>query len=231
MTVVVALRRTVIGPGAAGLLSAVALLARRPSVTRGTALCDALPALTRAELVVVELAARDQERVTELSQVRARIPCPVVAVVATGDSTDRIAALEAGADGCLNWPADPRELASVCRALLRLARCSSPSGRTDQGPTFVSPDIEIDLQRRYVASDGKVHGLSPTEVGILRLLLAAPNQVIPYGRVLQEVWGEAGVDNHLLREAVRRLRKKVEPDPAHPRHLLTTPWVGLRFRP
>jgi two-component system, OmpR family, KDP operon response regulator KdpE len=231
LSVVVALRRSGNGANASGLLAAAAPLAPEPTVTRGAGLRDALPALTRAELVLVELVARDQQRLRELEDLRGRIPCPVVAVVLAGDPVDRVAALEAGADGCLSWPADPRELVSVCRALIRLVRSSVSDNHTSLGSSYVSSDIEIDLQRRYVVNAGKVQGLSPTEVGVLRLLLASPDQVIPYGRVLQEVWGEAGVDNHLLREAIRRLRKKMEPDPAHPRHLLTTPWVGLRFRP
>ena len=228
---VVALRRPGGAIGGAPLLTAIAGLSHRPTVTRGAALRDALPAIARADLLVVELLGRDQERLSEIDDLRDRVACPILAIAHSADPADRIAALESGADTCLSWPIDPRELVAVCRALMRLAGRGAGVSRGEDGLRFSSDDLEIDLGRRYVSAGGRTFGLSPTEVGILRLLLATPDQIVPYGRGLQEVWGEAGMDNHLLREAIRRLRKKIEREPSRPRHLLTTPWVGIRFRP
>jgi two-component system KDP operon response regulator KdpE len=91
-------------------------------------------------------------------------------------------------------------------------------------------EIEINLATRRVVSGGRETRLTPKEFGLLQYLLANPNVPIPHGRLLQAVWGpDYGDQVEYLRVFVNQLRKKIEPNPAQPKYLLTEPWVGYRF--
>jgi two-component system KDP operon response regulator KdpE len=139
---------------------------------------------------------------------------------------DKVAALDAGADDYITKPFSTPELMARIRAALRRMP-SSPEG----GPHSVQLDnIEINLATRRVVSNGREVRLTPKEFGLLQYLLANPNVPIPHGRLLQAVWGpDYGDQVEYLRVFMNQLRKKIEPDPAHPRYLLTEPWVGYRF--
>jgi two-component system KDP operon response regulator KdpE len=139
---------------------------------------------------------------------------------------DKVAALDAGADDYITKPFSTPELMARIRAALRRMP-SSPEG----GPQSVQlDDIEINLATRRVISNGREVRLTPKEFGLLQYLLANPNVPIPHGRLLQAVWGpDYGDQVEYLRVFMNQLRKKIEPDPAHPRYLLTEPWVGYRF--
>jgi len=139
---------------------------------------------------------------------------------------DKVAALDAGADDYITKPFSTPELMARIRAALRRMP-SSPEG----GPQSVQLDnIEINLATRRVISNGREVRLTPKEFGLLQYLLANPNVPIPHGRLLQAVWGpDYGDQVEYLRVFMNQLRKKIEPDPAHPRYLLTEPWVGYRF--
>jgi two-component system, OmpR family, KDP operon response regulator KdpE len=139
---------------------------------------------------------------------------------------DKVAALDAGADDYITKPFSTPELMARIRAALRRMP-SSPEG----GPQSVQlDDIEINLATRRVITNGREVRLTPKEFGLLQYLLANPNVPIPHGRLLQAVWGpDYGDQVEYLRVFMNQLRKKIEPDPAHPRYLLTEPWVGYRF--
>jgi two-component system, OmpR family, KDP operon response regulator KdpE len=139
---------------------------------------------------------------------------------------DKVAALDAGADDYITKPFSTPELMARIRAALRRMP-SSPEG----GPQSVQlDDVEINLATRRVISNGREVRLTPKEFGLLQYLLANPNVPIPHGRLLQAVWGpDYGDQVEYLRVFMNQLRKKIEPDPAHPRYLLTEPWVGYRF--
>jgi len=139
---------------------------------------------------------------------------------------DKVAALDAGADDYITKPFSTPELMARIRAALRRMP-SSPEG----GPQSVQlGDTEINLATRRVISNGREIRLTPKEFGLLQYLLANPNVPIPHGRLLQAVWGpDYGDQVEYLRVFMNQLRKKIEPDPAHPRYLLTEPWVGYRF--
>jgi two-component system, OmpR family, KDP operon response regulator KdpE len=139
---------------------------------------------------------------------------------------DKVAALDAGADDYITKPFSTPELLARIRAALRRMP-SSPEG----GPQSVQlENIEINLATRRVISGGRESRLTPKEYGLLQYLLANPNVPIPHGRLLQAVWGpDYGDQVEYLRVFINQLRKKIEPDPAHPRYLLTEPWVGYRF--
>ncbi len=139
---------------------------------------------------------------------------------------DKVAALDAGADDYVTKPFSTPELLARIRAALRRMPSSA-----EGGPQSVHLDnIEINLATRRVISGGREIRLTPKEFGLLQYLLANPNVPIRHGRLLQAVWGpDYGDQVEYLRVFVNQLRKKIEPDPAHPRYLLTEPWVGYRF--
>ncbi len=139
---------------------------------------------------------------------------------------DKVAALDAGADDYITKPFSTPELLARIRASLRRMP-SSP----ESGPQVIQLDgVEINLATRRVISGGREVRLTPKEFGLLQYLLANPNVPIPHGRLLQAVWGpDYGDQVEYLRVFMNQLRKKIEPNPAEPKYLLTEPWVGYRF--
>jgi two-component system, OmpR family, KDP operon response regulator KdpE len=119
----------------------------------------------------------------------------------------------------------PELLARVRAALRRVP--ASPEG----GPESIHLDgVEINFSTRRVIADGREVRLTPKQFDVLHFLASNPNVPIPHGRLLQAVWGpDYGNQVEYLRVFVNQLRKKIEPDPSHPRYLLTEPWVGYRF--
>jgi two-component system KDP operon response regulator KdpE len=150
----------------------------------------------------------------------------IIMLTVRDSEQDKVAALDAGADDYITKPFSTPELLARIRAALRRMP-ATPEG----GPQSVHlDDIEINLATRRVISGGRETRLTPKEFGLLQYLLANPNVPIPHGRLLQAVWGpDYGDQVEYLRVFVNQLRKKIEPDPAHPRYLLTEPWVGYRF--
>jgi two-component system KDP operon response regulator KdpE len=150
----------------------------------------------------------------------------IIMLTVRDSEQDKVAALDAGADDYITKPFSTPELLARIRAALRRMP-SSPEG----GPQSVQlDDIEINLATRRVISGGKEVRLTPKEFGLLQYLLANPNVPIPHGRLLQAVWGpDYGDQVEYLRVFMNQLRKKIEPNPAQPKYLLTEPWVGYRF--
>jgi two-component system KDP operon response regulator KdpE len=158
--------------------------------------------------------------------IRAGSEVSIIMLTVRDSEHDKVAALDAGADDYITKPFSTPELLARIRAALRRMP-SSPEG----GPQSVQlENIEINLATRRVISGGRESRLTPKEYGLLQYLLANPNVPIPHGRLLQAVWGpDYGDQVEYLRVFINQLRKKIEPDPAHPRYLLTEPWVGYRF--
>jgi two-component system, OmpR family, KDP operon response regulator KdpE len=139
---------------------------------------------------------------------------------------DKISALDAGADDYLTKPFSVNELMARIRANLR--RLPAHSGQSH--PIVVSPDLTVDLGARQVVSQGKPVKLTPKEFDLLQYLLTNPNTAVTHRKLLQTLWGpEYGEEVEYLRVFVSQLRKKIEADPAHPKYVLTEPWVGYRF--
>jgi two-component system KDP operon response regulator KdpE len=158
--------------------------------------------------------------------IRIKSDVAVIVLASCYSEEERIAALEAGADDCLGKPFHMAELLARIRAVLRrlqpgVSRCREQ----------VQLDgIQINLVTRRVTSRGHQVNLTPTEFNLLHYLINNPNIPIPHTRLLLSVWGpEHGGQIEYLRVFVNQLRKKIEPDPAHPRYLLTEPWIGYRF--
>ena len=150
---------------------------------------------------------------------------PIIMLTAKGEVEDRIIGLELGADDYLIKPFSPRELVARVRALLRRAlRPAQAAARIGFG------DVELDLEQRRVTRDGTPVHLTPIEFRLLGLLATAAGRVVTQRQLLIGAWGPNHVEHaHYLRVYMAGLRRKLEPDPRLPVHILTEPGVGYRW--
>jgi two-component system KDP operon response regulator KdpE len=189
---------------------------------------DALDAIraNRFDLVLLDVNMPGIGGLETCRAIRSGSEVAIIMLTVRDSEQDKVAALDAGADDYITKPFSTPELMARIRAALRRMP-SSPEG----GPQSVQLDgVEINLATRRVITNGREVRLTPKEFGLLQYLLANPNVPIPHGRLLQAVWGpDYGDQVEYLRVFMNQLRKKIEPDPANPRYLLTEPWVGYRF--
>ncbi len=159
-------------------------------------------------------------------EIRQSSEAAVIMLTVRGTENDKVAALDAGADDYITKPFSTPELLARIRAALRRL----PTLQSTEEQSIILDGVEINLATRRVLSKGQEVRLTPKEFDLLRYLVANPNAPIPHTKLLQAVWGpDYGDQVEYLRVFVNQLRKKIEPDPAHPRYLLTEPWVGYRF--
>jgi two-component system KDP operon response regulator KdpE len=157
---------------------------------------------------------------------------PIIVLSARTDETDKIAALDAGADDYLTKPFGTGELLARVRANLRRPRAATGNGLVQEAaePLFHFGDVEVDRSARLVRKAGTEVHLTPTEYRMLMVLVANAGRVITQKQLLREVWGPMRSDqSHYLRIYMGHLRQKLEADPAQPRHLLTESGVGYRL--
>jgi len=156
-------------------------------------------------------------------ELRAWSAAPIILVSAVGDDDEKIAALDAGADDYVTKPFAIGELLARLRAVLR--RAGTPSEPViDVGP------IRVDFEKSSVTVDGELVHLTPHEFKILRLLAVNEGKLLTHRAILRDVWGPAyGDESNYLHVYVSQLRRKLEPDPARPRYLLTEPGAGYRL--
>ncbi len=184
-----------------------------------------LVAHERPDLVVLDLGLPDRDGVDFVRELRVWSAVPVLVLSARADESDKIAALDAGADDYLTKPFGIGELRARVRAMLRRSQMQSDSGA---GALHAFGDVRVDLVRRAGA---EVH-LTPLEYNLLVQLLINPDRVLTHHHLMDKVWGPANREkDHYLRVYVGRLRQKLEVDPARPRHILTETGVGYRFQP
>ena len=150
-------------------------------------------------------------------------------LTARRDETDRIAGLEMGADDYVVKPFSPQELVSRVKAVLRRARGAALA---DAERPLAFDDLRIDPKTRLVEVNGAEKTLTAKEFDLLWVLARHPRQVFNRDQLLDRVWGISEyVDPSTVTVHVRRLREKIEPDPANPRHILTVWGVGYKFEP
>jgi two-component system, OmpR family, KDP operon response regulator KdpE len=158
--------------------------------------------------------------------IRSTSDIPIIMLTVRDTESDKIQALDAGADDYVTKPFSSPELLARIRAALR--RSPQPSSEM-QVVRFDDIEINFNLRRVYVGK--RETRLTPKEFDLLQYLVAHPNVPIPHSKLLQWVWGaEYGNEVEYLRVFVNQLRKKIEKNPSNPKYLLTEPWVGYRFR-
>ncbi|MBS0337845.1 MAG: response regulator [Proteobacteria bacterium] len=183
-------------------------------------------ATRRPEVVVLDLGLPDMDGVELIRKLREWSEVPVVVLSARSQEADKIAALEAGADDYVVKPFGMGELVARLRVALR----HSAATGEDAQSVFRAGELEVDLLNRRVRRAGADVHLTPTEYRLLVVLVKHPGKVLTQRFLLKEVWGPGYAESaHYLRIYMANLRKKLEADPAQPRHLLTETGVGYRF--
>ena len=187
-----------------------------------------LQAATRQpDLVILDLGLPDLDGLEVIRRLREWTAVPIIVLSARGSESDKVAALDAGADDYVAKPFAVGELLARARVALRHA---ASAGREGAESTFALGDLRVDLLRRRVfVGDAEIR-LTPIEYRLLAVLVRHAGKVLTHRQLLQEVWGPAQVEQtHYLRVYMANLRRKLEADPARPRFLRTEPGVGYRL--
>jgi two-component system, OmpR family, KDP operon response regulator KdpE len=182
----------------------------------------------KPDVAILDLGLPDGNGVDFIREVRTFSALPILVLSARTGESDKVEALDAGADDFLTKPFGVAELTARLRAMLRR------STRTPESESAMISfgAVTVDLVNRSVIRDGALVHLTQVEFRLLAQLVAHPGKVLTHRMLLREVWGPSHVgDSHYLRIYMAHLRRKLEADPARPRHLLTETGVGYRFVP
>jgi two-component system KDP operon response regulator KdpE len=180
------------------------------------------------DLVILDVSMPEMDGFEALRHIRQVSTVPVIMLTVRQGEADRIRGLDLGADDYLAKPFSPPELLSRIRALLRRSLMAPPARKTR---IVVDPDLTIDFSRREVMVRGEKVVLRPTEYRLLYHLVSNAGRLLTHETLLAKVWGhEYRDESHYLRLYITYLRQKLEPDPAHPRYILTERGLGYRFR-
>ncbi|HEX6208069.1 MAG TPA: response regulator transcription factor [Actinomycetota bacterium] len=188
----------------------------------------ALEALSEegAELVILDLGLPGLDGQEVLRRLRSWSDVPVIVLTVRDAQSEKVAALDAGADDYIVKPFAMEELLARMRAVRR--RVSA--GASEAVLRF--EELEVDLARQAVRLNGELVHLTPTEYRLLETLVTHPGKLLTHGWLLQRVWGPRyGDESHYLRVYVQQLRKKLRDDPGKPRFILTEPGLGYRWMP
>ncbi|WP_037303555.1 response regulator [Amycolatopsis orientalis] len=192
----------------------------------GTAALKAV-AETKPDVVVLDLGLPDLDGTEVIAGLRGWTTVPIIVLSARGDSADKVQALDAGADDYVTKPFGMDELLARLRAAVRRSATSSVDGADAVVDTG---SFRVDLAAKKVRRDGKEVHLTKTEWGVLELLVRNRGRLVAQKQLLHEVWGPTyETESHYLRVYLAQLRRKLEPEPSRPRHLLTEPGMGYRF--
>ncbi len=179
----------------------------------------------RPDLLILDLLMPGMGGIDVVRKLRAVSTIPIIVLSAMGEETEKVKALELGADDYMTKPFGMEELFARIRSLLRRA-----AGATSAAPVFIAGDLSVNFDRREVTLEGQLVKLTPTEYDLLKYMIEHAGKVLTHRMLLQEVWGQAYADQaQYLRVFVGQLRKKIEKHPGRPRFILTDPGVGYRF--
>lgn len=178
------------------------------------------------DLIVLDLGLPDIDGLAVIRQLRSWSAIPIIVLSARHAEDIKVAALDAGVNDYVSKPFGMDELVARIRSALRWGAPAAES------PLVVTDDFTIDLSApRVWASDGEIR-LTATEWHLVQLLVRNPDRLVTHRELLEEVWGPHDVDKtNYLRVYMASMRRKLEPDPAHPRYFRTVPGMGFRFEP
>ena len=180
------------------------------------------------DLVVTDLSMPNMDGIELCGRLRLMSQVPIIVLSVKGEEKTKVEALDAGADDYVTKPFGIEELLARMRAALRRA----PSTSTEDSVVLDEGDFHIDFGSRNVSVNGKDIHLTPKEFELLAHLIRYAGKVLTHRKLLTAIWGgNYAEQTEYLRVFIAQLRKKIEPDPASPRYILTEPWIGYRFYP
>ena len=175
------------------------------------------------DAVILDLVLPDGRGTDVTRELRTWSSVPVIVLSVVGEESEKVAALDAGADDYVTKPFGIDELLARLRAAMRRVEPSSE-------PVLEIGELRIDLEKRAVSVDGRLVQLTPHEFDLLRLLALNEGKLMTHAAILREVWGRAySEESHYLHVYVSQLRRKIEPEPTRPRYILTEPGAGYRL--
>jgi len=177
------------------------------------------------DAMVLDLVLPDGSGVDVCKEIRTWSQLPILVLSAVGDEREKVRALDAGADDYVTKPFGTDELLARLRAVMRRA------AEDEIEPAITVGDLVVDVAGHRVIRDGKEIHLTPIEFDLLRTLALHRGKLVTHKQILRTVWGPAyETETHYLRVHFAHLRAKLEPDPSHPRYIVTDPGVGYRLR-
>ncbi len=207
----------------------LSLSARGFSVFEAATAKEALDAAVSShpDVILLDLGLPDLDGVDATRRLRRRSRTPIIILSVRDKTSEKIAALDAGADDYLTKPFSIEELLARLRAVMRRLL-------PDQDAPIINIGrLSLDITGRQVTTNGTRLRLTPTEYDVLKLLVLNAGRVTTHGRILREIWDKSEDSEgvlHLLRVTISNLRNKVEPDPDRPVYIVTDPGIGYRFR-
>jgi two-component system KDP operon response regulator KdpE len=179
------------------------------------------------DVVVLDLGLPGIDGLQVIQGLRGWTRVPIIVLSVREREADKVAALDAGADDYVTKPFGFNELLARLRAAIRRA---TPAD--ELVPIVQTPDFRVDLAAKQVVRDGREVRLTPTEWQLVELLVRNPGRLVSQRQLLQEVWGpKYREETNYLRVFIAQIRRKLEPDPAHPRYFITEPGMGYRYQP
>lgn len=185
-----------------------------------------LAARHRPDAVILDLGLPGLTGLEVIGGLRGWTDVPIIILSARGAERDKVAALDAGADDYVTKPFGMDELFARLRAAIRRRAPAAEFAIVE------TPDFTVDLAAKTVTRNSREIRLTPTEWGIVELLVRNPDKLVSQRQILQEVWGpQYGEETNYLRVHLAHIRRKLEPDVSRPRYFITEPGMGYRFRP
>ncbi|MEU1208327.1 response regulator [Nocardia sp. NPDC005825] len=180
------------------------------------------------EVIILDLGLPDMDGIEVLGGLRGWTTTPVIVLSARTDSSDKVEALDAGADDYVTKPFGMDELLARLRAAVRRSAVTADTPE----PVIETASFTVDLAAKKVTRHGRDVHLTPTEWGVLEMLVRHQGKLVGRRELLREVWGPSyATETHYLRVYLAQLRRKLEDDPSQPKHLLTEAGMGYRFQP